>query len=193
MRITYKLPDIANGKSRAAFTRAVDAGLVAHRQKFLPIHFTPEALSRYPGPYRTACPKRTAAATVQAQITAMLDGMSPQQRQDWRRQRKDKSSARKALDQANPLRSIDKDNSIPLVDTGRLRNAVISGQAQFIGRPEIRRMKLFPPFYTYIKTKPKKTAGDWFDKVAAIEAVIQAEEQAFADILETKIQEAFNQ
>lgn len=197
MRITYKLPPIARGQSRAVFTAAVDTGLRAHRDTFLPLHFTPAAISRYPVAYRTACPKRgqqaAKAAESNAQITAMLNGMTTQQRQDWRRRRKDKAAARKALDQAQPLRSLDPTNQIPLVDTGRLRTAVLSGQVQFIGRPEIRRMKMFPPFYTYIKTKPKKTAGDWFDKVAAVQEIIPAEEQAFAKTFEAQLQNAFNQ
>jgi hypothetical protein len=196
MKITYQLPAIAAGQAKQVITAALDVGLAAHRSRFLPIHFTATAISRYPSEYATACPKtqqtKAKAAAAQAQIKAMLDGMTPTARQDWHRHRKDKAAARKALDAAQPLRSLDPQNLIPLVDTGRLRASVLSGAVQLQGRPELREMKFNPPFYTFIKTKPKKTQGDWFDKKAALEAITPDEETAFAATLDRELQQALN-
>jgi hypothetical protein len=192
IRITYIGPDLSGrGMARAA-KAAMDAGLRNHREKFLPIHFTRAALTRYSNEYAAACPQRDRKGRVGNMLKKELSEMTASERKEFwenRQRNRTRFQAEAKKYQQDRLTNLDPDNEIPLFKTGRLQASILQGFLQF-RLPAARREMVFnPPFYVFFKTRNKK--GE-FDKVAAIQAIASGEDDEFAAQVSRSLQEYFD-
>jgi hypothetical protein len=201
------------------YSRAKDAGLVNHRSKFLPIHFTKTALQRYAMEYRLACvgPKPRSLkgqqmAAERRQMSEALKAMTVKERADFFSQER---SARRAnlpqwrKDQRERLRltmqlgrgriswnarerSKDRNNEIPLWETGEYKASILNGSAVLTGSYKSRRMTLSAP-QPYAHVVVENWRGPGFNKTKAVEATIPIEWEAFKDAAERSLQRDYDQ
>lgn len=188
LKMTYRGPDFRGQVAARKLKAALDAALQHHRRRFLPKHFREEARNRYPQAYQNS--ERSRRSQHQAQkIREKLSRMSPAERREWyanRRRRNDER--RRKLPSA---KRIDRNNRLPLVLTGRSRNAILHGHVQFQGPVNRRKMQFNPPYYFFIKSKAPE--GKLFDKVRAVQVVRPDEEQDFARVVEREVQQYLNE
>lgn len=197
-------PDLSVPGVRRLLEKALDAALLAHRRVFLPRHFEAAAIARYPAEYAAACPRRDTQAAAfrkmdRETLSRRLKSMTPDQRRryfsEWRdRQRQGLAqrvyAERGRVSMGTRLRSIDRRNEIPLVDTGRMRASVTAGAATIAGPVHRRHMDLQNlPAYAPLKHVNDKGV---FDKVLAVQAVRSDETDEFARVMDQTIQQALN-
>lgn len=191
----------------AMLEEAVDAALLAHRAEFLPRHFTREAIGRYPEAYRYACPgpnpKNKLAAAMQLErhaLSAWLKAASPQQRKDyfadWRRRQRERLSAattetRGLVSTGGRQRTKDRNNEVPLFDTGAYRAVVLGGAGKISGPAWNRTMSLQVPLL-YANVVRYNWRGGGLNKTRAVQATTSAEQDAFAARMDSVLQTAFN-
>jgi len=178
LRITG--PSFDRGTTAAQAKRAVDAALANHRRQFLPFHFQPGALSRYPEAYQDWKPNASKREKARAEISAKIDAMSPDRRAQFLA---DKRAKIGDLAQRYPEVGItgkrDRKRTRPLVETGRAEQAILHGFAEFTGPLARRRLVLQPPWYFLITSRGQ---GQTHDKVAAVEAIAADENETFAKV-----------
>jgi hypothetical protein len=176
IRITFTgTPPSGRGAARI-MKAAFDVALANHRRKFLPRHFTAAARSLYPSEYAASKRSRKSLERAAA-IKRRFADMSDSERREYRRRMATQNKAR-SLDVARDgLRVIDRDNELPLVFTGRSRNAILNGATTLTGPAATRRMQFNPPFYFFINNR--MPGGLLFNKVEAVQALRTEEEDEF--------------
>jgi len=182
-RITMKGPDYRGAVAARKIKAAIDAALAWHRKANLPKHFTDAARSLYPQAY--AANKRSAASVKRAaDYKRRLASMTDSERAEhFRNKRKSQHKQRASL---NKMRVIDRNNKLPLVYTGRSRTAILQGHVSFVGPANRRRMKFNPPYYFAIRNR--MPGGRLFDKIEALRAMRETEEDKFAKVMDGEIQ-----
>jgi hypothetical protein len=201
------------------YSRAKDAGLVNHRKQFLPIHFTKTALQRYAEAYRFACvgpkPRSMKAqqrAAERQERTARIKAMTAKERADffgsertakrlnlpaWRQEQRAKlmwtmRSGRGLISTGARERSKDRNNEVPLYETGEYKGSLLRGAAVLSGGFKSRRMTLSAP-QPYAHVVVPNWRGPGLNKTKAAEATIPYEWEAFGRAMEQSLQRDFDQ
>ena len=176
MKMTYKTPDKSTRKMNRVFRDAIDKGMLNHQKSALPRHFTTQAFVLYPDEYsKSASVNRfIAGKALQKKIAAM----SMSEREAWKKER-----AEQAREKGSNRKQAQK---IPLFQSGRLRSAVIEGQAQHIGALKRRSMVLNVPLYTYFNPKGQ------IHKAKAIQAVHSSEDEEFGKVIDQELDKYLN-
>lgn len=198
--------------------RAVDAGLWAHRMTFLPVHFTREALSRYAEEYRLACvgprPRALKAQEMAKERHLMSEKLKAMNRVEraaffaeeraakraklpaWRMRQREKLAVfmrenRGLVSRGSRERSRDRNNDIPLYDTGAYKGSVLKGEAELQGNWQSRRLVLNAP-QPYAHVVVPNWRGPGFNKTKAVEATTPEEWDSFAQTMEAEMQRQFD-
>ena len=170
--LTYSLQALK--QPQRIFLAAIDAALLNHRSKFLPRHFQRDAPSRYAPAYDKSGP-RTVKETWAQRWARMTPAQQAARLADLRSQR---TGARVAKMQGG----MQKAAKLPLVASGQLRAAVISGGYSFANAAQSRTMIIPTPFYVDF-WKPGQ-----MHKKAALSVISADEVQAFAVVAEKELQ-----
>jgi len=186
---------------------AVDEALLNHRKRFLPMHFTREAKSRYPKEYEFATPgpnPKNKLATLAAQsreaVSAYLKAAGPAGRAAYfseaaARKRAALAAAvtagRGHISTGTRERTRDRRNEIPLFDTGAMKSLVLGGTAVLAGSATKRTLRISVPL-TYANVSRKTWKGGALNKTKAVQAVTPEEVDGFASIANAALQTAFN-
>lgn len=189
--MTYQGPDLSRSATNKELKAALDKAFANHQVKFLPIHFTEQAYARYPAAYAYA-QARVAKQTGQhigakQRIEQNMASMTAAERKEYRRGMRQEKARKRLREQAQGLsRKRTADWRLPLVHTGRMREATLNQQPQFTGRVDTRKMKLNEPFY--LNVSKANGAGMKFEKAAALKAVTDEESREFARVVDDELQ-----
>lgn len=168
--LTFSLGPLKHAKR--FYLSAIDAAFLKHKARFLPRHFQAGAPERYAPAY-----DRQGARAVKETAAQRWARMTPaEQAARIKELRAQRNSGRFAYYARN------KPSKLPLVASGQLRAAVISGSATFTGAAESRKMSIPTPFYVDF-WKPGQ-----FHKKSALAAVTPEEDAAFGQAASTELQ-----
>lgn len=172
IKITYKGPDISGRAMTATIKAALDDGFKNHRAKFLQIHFTRAALTRYPVEYAKST--KPAQSRKGEPFAKLLSRLSAEARAALMKELRERKK--------NPRSKSAKAQKLPLVVSGRLRSTILSGVTQFGGTVAKRHIAFSPPVYTFFNPTGR------INKVRAIQAVAAGESEEFARVADGVIQ-----
>ena len=177
-KVSYSQPDLSARGTKKALRAGLDKALHSHRVKYLPLHFKAIARTRYSSAYR-----ESAKAEHSGRFAAKIKAMSNEQRkaffEERKRQRAQPGQFSRRLPKSQRL--------LPLVDKGRLRDAVQNNPAKTMGNINTRSIQISGlPWYLIVQHDGS------MDKVKALQAVHPDEEAAFAKIVDFEFNKYLN-
>lgn len=206
--IVWEIPEpLSVGGTTDMLEKAVDAALLQHRSDALPVHFTKEAIQRYPEAYKYACPgpsprnKVGGAMKMEREaLSAWLKAASPEVRRnyfaEWREEQRGRlrdatRATRGRVAAGTRERSRDRRNEIPLFDTGAMKSLVLGGGGRLSGPAINRTLHLEIPL-AYVHVQRRNWKGGAVNKSKAIQATAPAEIEAFAARMDAVLQAQFD-